>query len=317
MKRIYLDLNHWIFLAQAHYAKNNNKYRDTYDKIVQSVEKGDAIYPISSTHIIEASKNYNTQRRRRLAEVMWNISKGWTIAPGAYLVRKQIKTCIRNRYSKDMLIEKHEVHSAFGRSIVFAFGMEEKMSKYFHDSEEIAARFLDMLRMPESGRSYFINMLVGDNPELMNRLIQDARDIANRTEQSREVSKNESKYIRKKIYCVIATKDAQDDIAFCLKEYGVSIETFMEQGENKLISFLESVPTLNIDINLSTERSNHWDRQIDPNDMYDLENMSISIPYCDIVLNEPFWIELAKRKKYDIQYNTVLLSSLDQLKDYL
>ena len=53
-------------------------------------------------------------------------------------------------------------------------------------------------------------------------------------------------------------------------------------------------------------RNTSLSREIKSNDLYDLQ-LSIAIPYCDIVVSERQWINIAKHKHLDSKYESNLI----------
>jgi hypothetical protein len=88
-------------------------------------------------------------------------------------------------------------------------------------------------------------------------------------------------------------------------------------GPEGLIKFFEDMPTTDIMMNLRNQRNNQFEKAIEPNDLNDLSFLSVAIPYCDVVVTEKQWVDLAKRKGVDRKYNTVLLSDLAELVSYI
>lgn len=65
----YLDLNHWITLAKAYSGhRDGRRQRDILDRLLQSVQAGEAVYPISFAIYVEIMKIRDRRHRaaRRL-----------------------------------------------------------------------------------------------------------------------------------------------------------------------------------------------------------------------------------------------------------
>ena len=96
MKLIYLDLNKWIDLSKAyHNPQSAEKYVDIMEVLKKSVERGEVILPLSSMHLVEPIKHFNTSRRLRLGKTMAFFSKGYTISTGMRVAIKELEVaCI-------------------------------------------------------------------------------------------------------------------------------------------------------------------------------------------------------------------------------
>jgi len=121
------------------------------------------------------------------------------------------------------------------------------------------------------------------------------------------------KAVRKRAYVADLTLGLQNDISKILAAYGYSFDWFLNLGRSRLIEFFHSMPSLDVEIELATERDEFWNRPIDPNDLVDIAFLSVSVPYCDYVVTERFWLDLIQRKGLDKKYGTIVLSNLSQL----
>lgn len=66
-----------------------------------------------------------------------------------------------------------------------------------------------------------------------------------------------------------------------------------------------------------SERDEQRSREIDANDVMDVSFLSVTIPYCDNIVTEQFWVDLAKRNRLDQAYCTILLTDLAGLEQHL
>ena len=60
-------------------------------------------------------------------------------------------------------------------------------------------------------------------------------------------------------------------------------------GRKGLSRFWSDIPSINADSELTAYRDRQWSRQIQPNDVRDLAQLAIAVPYCDAVVVEKFW----------------------------
>jgi hypothetical protein len=77
------------------------------------------------------------------------------------------------------------------------------------------------------------------------------------------------------------------------------------------------MPTADIMMNLRIQRNDQFEKAILANDLHDLSFLAVTIRYCDIVVTENLWVDLAKRKGFDQKYNTLLLSDVAELANYI
>ena len=101
-KRVYLDTNHWIKLAQIANGKENDPgYKKIYEKIRLFSNSGEIIFPISMFHIHELVKYPNQKKREDVIDLLVDISKGWFLQPVTLFFDKEIENAIRHRLKQD------------------------------------------------------------------------------------------------------------------------------------------------------------------------------------------------------------------------
>ena len=116
---IYLDQNIWIALAKIHHGKDNSPDSvRLLDLIQKKLASDDIILPLSRTHYIETSTIANTGRRERLGRVMFDYSKGVTLAPYKSIVVYELDCAL----SKIFNHIKPRSFELFGNGIKHAYG---------------------------------------------------------------------------------------------------------------------------------------------------------------------------------------------------
>lgn len=311
---VYLDQNKWIDLARAHYNRPGGEpFRSVLEQVEAAVGAARAIFPLSDAHVIETYKERDTSRRERLAQVMVKISQGWMIAPASYTCPRELEVAVARFFDEEDL----PWPEVLGRGIAFAFGRSDELQSDLGISEK-RAQLVEAAMDTPAGLTAF---LVGVSEPLLTRGTSDferrATVYAQSVEEARSAGRNYSKSVRKRAYVADLTYYLQPRLARALASYELTLTDFLGLGKQQLMSFFESVPTLDVEIELATERDGHWDKEVDPNDMTDISFLSVAIPYCDVVVTEKFWADLAKRKKLDEKYETVVLSDLLELECYL
>lgn len=318
MKFIYLDLNKWIDLSRSyHYPNRDNSYSEIASILEKSVERGEVSFALSSMHLIEAFKNFNKARRTRLAKAMSTFSKGCTINPGYKIVLQELDICIHSFFN-NKITKFNKMINPFGKGILNAFEYQDlleselvtinsvlvkKLSNYINREDNFETQLFD----------YFEASAKGD---ILGFMKEESATAEKRERKRIEASKLGKEQI-KVAYINEIIDDLHYDISVILKRYGSSIDDFKKQNIQDILEFFSTVPSLNTDIELSVERDKHTDRPIDSNDLVDLAFLSIAIPYYDAVVTEKFWVDLAKRKKFDSKYSTLICSDLNDLNELI
>jgi hypothetical protein len=96
-----------------------------------------------------------------------------------------------------------------------------------------------------------------------------------------------------------------------------SIQDFLALGEKGLTRFWSDIPSINADCELTAYRDRQWSRKIQPNDVRDLAQLAIAVPYCDAVVVEKFWKRAITETQLGQKYCTSFFCDLAELLPYI
>lgn len=88
-------------------------------------------------------------------------------------------------------------------------------------------------------------------------------------------------------------------------------------NQKEILELLDNIPTALCLFTLIFERDQQLQRPIQANDFNDIWFLSLAIPYSDIVVTEKMWTSISKRTKLDVKCNTIILSSIKELEEYI
>jgi hypothetical protein len=118
---IYLDQNHWIYLAQAfHNHPHGEEHKAILEKLQGLVNKEKVILPLSVYHFMETLKRQDKGSRERLAETMSTLSRGWKMA----LLDAVAPIEIQIAGAKLFNLPVPNRPKVFGRDISLVFGID-------------------------------------------------------------------------------------------------------------------------------------------------------------------------------------------------
>jgi hypothetical protein len=201
-----------------------------------------------------------------------------------------------------------------GKGVGYAFGKEEEF--YMNsDSPEIIQKMFEIFDQSASGITAFLTGVEGMGEEISMKQNEIAKIDVEKMEIFRNTAKNQSKEIRKNAYYGEITYLLQSEIEIYLADFGKTFDQFLELGKKSLISFWKNVPIINTEVELATERSENLDREISTHDIFDITSLSVAIPYCDVVVTEKYFTDLAIRKNLDKKYGTIILTNINGLID--
>lgn len=79
---------------------------------------------------------------------------------------------------------------------------------------------------------------------------------------------------------------------------------------------VRKMPSSEVPIELQTAlhrdsaRASRWQ----PNDVTDIDQLAMTVPYCDVVMADNAMADAVRKAHLDERYNTTILSSLDELR---
>lgn len=92
---VYLDQNKWIELARIIYGKDQSKAaKEILVSLRAAQEVGALELPLSAIHYMETARISNAGKKARLGAVMWEFSKGTTIASIKSIVTHELEVAL-------------------------------------------------------------------------------------------------------------------------------------------------------------------------------------------------------------------------------
>lgn len=306
-KIIFLDQNKWIDLLD-----NKNGRYDTLLKLIKgSLRNKSAKFPISFNTIVECQKIKNSNRRNSLAILLAEVSEGWTYSNTHKLFDKEFEKSVLPKLG---IKDKEVTITAVSLGIPFAVGIDEQdFYKVINVPKEIGPNVYNDLTKYEN----LILQIAGTSNEASLEYMSSISDLVEKRERLRSISMPYHISTRKNIYLAQLTNDRKDTIERILGRHGFVFNDFLDLGKSEIVKTYESVATLDVNINLSFVNNNNNNREISPNDLIDIDSLSVAIPYSDVVVCEKYMANIALQKKLNEKYNTVITTSLDELTEIL
>ena len=309
-KIIYFDQNAWIYLAQSFFGENTDpELKVVVDTLMEKVNAGELIVPLSMTHAFETLKHRNTISRERLVNFMMDISKGYTLQPYTSIIDAEVEQAINKRLNLpkiDMkaVVLKEGLPNLFGTEGMFTGGtliQRQTAIRLLHSPALLKWSLLneDLARFEST---WDIN---GELVGTLEILRQESLKVKDKKRREDVATVKQIGSLIPRVSDILQNKNLEPiDI---LK---------MGQTREEITSFLKDVPSAYVSLVLTHERDKQLHRPIKPNDMNDIASLSVAIPYCDIVVAENMFGSIARNKKLDNLYSTKIISSVKDLKNY-
>lgn len=277
---VYLDQNKWIQLAQIINGKNKSKSAiETLNEIKASIECG-YIYPLSAIHYLEFSRISNSGRRKRLGQVMWDISKNKSLASSEDIVIYEIEVALSKYFPK---IKPRNLE-LIGTGVLHAFGQDEQselpwLSQYIDKSLLTGAEALDIDPI-----SFFC--------EKYRKNFQSHLSSLNEKKHQLENSKWENW-----LYA-IALKDISSPLTKVMINNGIHPDQLNDFSADEYTDIVNSMPSRALDVHLHRQVLKNPNYKAKMSDLEDWAGLGLAACYCDVVVCEKHFADMLRRDKF-------------------
>jgi hypothetical protein len=313
----YLDQFCWVhLLAAREQHPRGNAYQDALLVLETAVAQGKLVLPLSEIHYIETANRQPYAKRRSLAALMINLSRGNTVAPFTTLVRAELRRAIADWFPSRVSPDRPE---AFGRGGDHAFGQAAigDAVQSLVDRHGPAARAAQpVLEWGALARHPDHDAPQEDDPRM--RLHDLALKEAERLEKLRalRVAGGWTRGERsRRVWSAQAYVETVDEFNAAFEEAGVPAGHLMAQGADTMTAFLADVPTLHAHYELARLREQADSRPWRASDLRDIDALSVAVVYADAVVTEKTWCDFASRSGLAETHGTVLLRDIREIVD--
>lgn len=325
IKRIYLDTNHWIKLAQiANEKENDPEYKKIFTAIKELTESDKIRVLFSAFTLHEIWKHHNIEQQDKLIDLILDISKCWVLKPYNLFAKKEIENAatfvLKNKYV-------HDIHSEIlGRGLADIFGLS------FEDFLKDKPHIVYSIENNPHGLSYeFFKkdyQKFNEDIEVIKRNLksneirqirQKAFDENKKFLENMEKNRFKNSKMSKDLFSRYSQARALVDIAvphlavFMHSNKIAADQLFSPNEKEKVELFNKHLNSMNVLSILVLERDFSSEKQVISNDAYDMAHLSGAIPYCNVVVTEKMFAYISKKKELDKIYDCVILDDLKSL----
>ncbi|MDR6965748.1 MULTISPECIES: hypothetical protein [Shewanella] len=310
MDIIFLDQNKWIDLAGVEAGKASSpQLVALYNELIAAVESGRAIFPLTVSHILETSKRNDPTSRGHVATAQARLSKGYVFRSRKTRLLIEMRVALQQLFDETSLALSDNWVVAPGFMQAFevfdemvASTPEAQHTRWLNKYLDPREQFLDyMLNQDDSARRAAHVAFAAESAALVERI-----------EKRRGLLEGESGDLRKRAYSAKLFLDHQGYVAHVLQSLGHTVDEMKAKGPKAIASFLENVPTLNIEAEMAVKLEAQ-SRAIEENDIRDMLSFNTALPYASSIVGEKRFVSLAKQANLDKKYGTSISKSLDSL----
>jgi hypothetical protein len=314
---VFLDTNNWIELARGYHGRAP-QLKTIVRGVSAASESGKVLFPISIVQFDETVKNLNLERRKRLAQFMLLVSKGWTILPATRIINYEIEDACRAylgllRLDLQKFAIKKGVSQMLGAKAGLVYAKPE--ARLPKNVEK------DLLDAIDSQSTLLRSMTDWADDRIRRDSLKDKEEYARRIEAIRKnqaLVRDKDRLHKGELAKLLL--DMVPEITLFFYGIGQDARPFLEHigaDIDSIMNFFHQTPTSYCNVELSFYRDMLTTRKVQPNDLNDIMMLSIAIPYCDVVVTERMWHRAIVQTKLDVLRPTRVFFKLTDLHAWL
>ena len=337
---IYLDLNHWIELSKAHSGhEDGKKHRSVLDACVKAVGEGRAVFPLSEYIYTEIAKINSYRQRRDLRKVIEQVCRYMVVTSLSDVVTHEIESVLDQ--SVGLSPEPVSLTNYLDWGVSRAFGRTTEIRVKAASGVDVTEEFRSAYpEGPEAFDSFMLSaelelnrkVIEGPTPQEEPRLralgwrpeviVQGyERKTADELEQVRRFDDNPTWRLGRTRDAITAREVAIEFGDIFAEGFAArgsnSMDRFYAQRPDDLRSLFSAMPSLDVAVTLKTSLHRDPNHKWTNNDVFDIGALALVIPYCDVVVTDRAMWSHVTRHKLPERYDTVVMSRLSELSDYL
>lgn len=311
MRVVYLDQRQWIELARlASRPQDFQSLQALPERLIAEADAGRIVCPLSFANIYETHKINIRERRNNLALLQSRLSGGRVLRGRRQRLEMEIGLFVDSVFghSGRPLDERWFLSDIFFESVADRTEIGVEASDRFVQhirSQPAEALFQYLTETPEDVRL-----------DAVKRFSNGSDDLRARIEERRRQHADESLAMRRRIYGAILVIDNIEFILKAAQKAGASWASVSDIGSGSLRRLVSEVPTYHVERELAV-RLEAQSRPIEENDFRDMQAFCASVPYCDLVVGENNFVNMAKQAGFSQRYGTRLATQLSELANVL
>jgi hypothetical protein len=332
-KLVSLDLKDWIALAKAMVNHPHGaKHIPTLTACRAARNAGAAVFPLSGALYMEVAKITDPAQRANLATVMEELSGFATLPSRAFVATLELDAVLSSRYGP---AAEAPVFNLLGKGFAWAFGLSGSLriaspdgdrtdwtrqllgERWCTDAELVIERAI--LAGPNDQEAAGLRTH-GWDPRIMETMLADNAAFE---EDLRRQLDNTTRRRPRKLHDIVLTRELLNELFVkareLLTERDRSVENLDEiTGDIKTVrAFVRSMPSAEVVSMLKLEDHRNRDKTWTSNDLFDIQALSVAVPYCDIVVTDSHRHHVLHTAGLDTRMDTVVLADLTTLPTYL
>ena len=335
---VYLDLNHWIGLADAAAGrKPGDRYQEALASCRVAQHDGSVVFPLSAVHYMEIAKIVDPTRRANLATIMEELSGFTTLTSRTVIMRLEIESVLERELNVTPNLEPAVRLLGWGaqHSVLGVEGGVQIVDDAGNDATALARRRVGALALDEllSNARLMLErgLLSGPRDEAEvaklratgwqpDAAVKVAQERADRETELVGILHADPRWRKGRLRDVISAREVVyeiwDALTECLLAKGMSKLNWLNDRQ-RIRTFVRSMPSAEVVIEMKTARHRNPSSTWDTNTIFDIDAVGLAVPYCDAVVTERYACSVLQRAELGERMNTALMRSPQELVDWL
>ena len=287
-----------------------------------------AIFPLSTSIFLEINNIRHRSQRKLLRQVLEEISQYKVVMPRSVVATFEIEAMLDLLVGQTTTPIEYQPYLGWGVANAFGIGggfrIKNESGEDITDATSLTkfVRFADLslnrmfLDGPTPREEPKLRQL-GWRPEAIHKMYEAKAQVE--IEQIQRFDQN-PEWRRGKIRDVVAARELAfevNDMLFQqIAQRGTTPQSTFPTLHKTRSSF-DSMPSLDVTVTMKTSYHRNATHKWTPNDIYDIDALSTTLPYCDIVVTDKAAVSHIKRTGLDHRLQTKVISRLAELPDLL
>jgi len=338
-KLVYLDLLHWIALSKANKSRpDGDQFKDVLKSCVEAVKQGAAVFPISDAIFMEVAKIGPHRQRRDLREVIELVSRYMVVTSREVVAEHEVEALLDRLVGPrpDPINEMDYLDWGVARAFGKVGGLRVIRGDDGADiTEEVRARdpggpnaFDRKIAWAELelNRRTLEGPTAEEEPELrregwdpMAAMEVTAQRATQEIEQVQRFNTNRAwrlGHLRDVVMAREVLIEINEMLSRGLTARDTTVEAAFPDPEVARHAF-DVMPSFDVSVSLKTAYHRNPAHNWTPNDIYDIDALASTLPYCDIVLTDKQAASTVVQSGLSKRFEAVVLPHLADLPKYL
>ena len=336
VRLVYLDLNHWVTVAKVLSAHpDGDQYRNVVRELSSSVERGEAVFPISLPIYVEILKIGNHRQRSDLRRAIEHLGRFFVITSRDVIVTHEVEALLDELIGPNPKPVNPMPYLDWGA--MRAVGRDGRVRVLRADGEDVTSEVRErfakgpdefdricneatlefnrrMLDGPSGEQEDATLRAEGYRPERILRAYED--ETAAEHDFARQLDE-ESRWRRGRLRDVVSAREVYRHINSILRKAAMArgvatLEDMMGKAPEPRRA-LDAMPSFDVCVSLKTAFHRNPEHRWRNNHIHDINTVASALPYCDVVVTDREMASLVRRTKLDERLGASILDRLEDL----